>query len=172
MEKRRVLEQLNKAKGAHVHWLTSVEALVDGAAIDRREIPLHDTECEFGRWYHGTGRLLAGFEPYQAIAEPHKQLHHLYQELFQVLFEEERNLLKRIFRTRSQICESHKEEIEGLMIRLTSASARMLLAISDLEAEVRSLTDQELRSKTVEEMSGLLGLTETQLIRHVAMPHP
>ena len=56
MNENEALQQLRKAKTAHLKWRTYAQALVGGVSVEADKTPLAHTECEFGRWYLGPGR--------------------------------------------------------------------------------------------------------------------
>lgn len=78
-------QKLRKAKTAHLKWRTYAQALAAGLNIDETKAPLDHTSCEFGQWYHGSGQTLRDATPlFDEIAEPHRLLHEIYAELYQL----------------------------------------------------------------------------------------
>jgi len=78
-------QKLRKAKTAHLKWRTYAQALASGLNIDETKAPLDHTACEFGQWYHGSGQALRGVSPlFDDIAEPHRLLHEIYADLYQM----------------------------------------------------------------------------------------
>ena len=83
MDKTSLLQQIQKAKSAHIKWCSFAQALAAGVSIDEATAPVQHTHCEFGEWYHGPGKAQLGHLPgYQDIAKPHEVLHATYEEIY------------------------------------------------------------------------------------------
>lgn len=142
MKKKEVINQLRKAKTAHIRWRSYAQALVSGITLDEERVPIVHTDCEFGRWYYGAGQALGGFPEFKAIASPHEQLHTVYLELFRQLFEPERGgLLARLIGRRRSASSAKNDLIQRLLDELLQVSERLMGHIETLEQTILSTDD-------------------------------
>ncbi len=86
MNKAEVLEKIRAAKRSHVTWVSRARSLIDGLPVDKEKIPVLPTDCIFGQWYYGDGKMLAKLPSFQAIEDPHNRLHEVYSSIFKLLF--------------------------------------------------------------------------------------
>jgi len=82
VEKQEIINELNKAKNAHVMWFANAMALSVGTDPGDSSVPKKHTECTFGKWYYGAGQENNGLDSYKAIEIIHKKLHDKYNEIF------------------------------------------------------------------------------------------
>ncbi|MGM0594670.1 MAG: CZB domain-containing protein [Pseudomonadota bacterium] len=145
MDKRVVIAQLRKAKSAHIRWRSYAQALVAGVPMDEGKVPVIHTDCEFGKWYYSDGQALAGIDAFQAIAEPHEQLHSVYMEIFKHLFEEENvGLFQRLIGKKASSLKGRRAAVESLLAELLRISERLLGHIEALEQRVIAMEESQL----------------------------
>ncbi len=74
---------LMMATAAFSDWLENLRRYVNAPASDEATLPPMDcTQCRFGRWYYGAGKLLYGNSlKFQTIGTLHDQIHTLSQQL-------------------------------------------------------------------------------------------
>lgn len=126
------LQQLRKAKSAHLRWRAYAMVLSAGYAVEEGQLPLRETECQFGCWYYGEGQLLKDLPAFKAIEAPHQELHAIYQDIFQQLFnQEEPSFWKKLLGSKSN--NPRPEELEEQLSRLTECSKAMLEELDALE---------------------------------------
>jgi len=82
--KAQVLQELSKAKIAHMRWVKRADHLISDLPVDKEFIPLEATSCGFGKWlYTGTGLELRSVDKFKYIIEQiefhHDNLHDLYR---------------------------------------------------------------------------------------------
>ncbi len=82
MDKLEIINEINKAKNAHVLWFANAMALSIGTDPGDSSVPKKHTECTFGKWYYGAGQENNHLESYKAIDGIHKKLHDKYNEIF------------------------------------------------------------------------------------------
>ena len=87
MELTEIIQRIRKAKTAHLGWVNRARALINGIPVDHEKIPVMPTDCVFGAWYYGEGQPLKQLESFMAIEAPHNELHKIYAEIFNLLFE-------------------------------------------------------------------------------------
>ncbi len=145
MTKKEIMTQLRAAKTAHIQWRSYAQALIAGLAVEQGQVPVIHTTCKFGQWYYGTGQQLSSLSAYEAIDAPHEVLHQLYMRIFKLLFgEDDRSTLQKIFGSKSKMDKKKQEEAEVLMQNLLAVSRTLLEAITLLEQEVMSMSEEEL----------------------------
>jgi len=143
MDKKAIIAQLRKAKTAHIRWRSYAQALVSGIPMDEGKVPVIYTDCDFGRWYYGEGQALAGLAGYRAIDDPHEQLHAVYLDIFQHLFEDDDiSLFDRLRGRKVRTPENRQLEIHGKLEELLRISERLLSYIDELEHSVMALDDE------------------------------
>jgi hypothetical protein len=87
MELSEIIQRIRSAKSAHLGWVNRARSLINGRPVDHEKIPVMSTDCAFGSWYYGDGKPLSELESYKAIETPHNELHEIYAEIFDLLFE-------------------------------------------------------------------------------------
>ena len=83
-----IVSKLRDAARAHKKWVGNAKALIEGVPLDRSQVPLNSTECEFGNWYYGDGQNLREVPGFRDIETLHDDLHNTYMEIFVLLFGE------------------------------------------------------------------------------------
>ena len=134
-----ILQQLQRARSAHLRWRAYAQALVSGYDIEEGQLPLEHTDCQFGHWYYGAGQQLKELPAFRAVEEPHQQLHATYQQLYRMVLQ--RNdptvlddllvLIMPGFRQRRQ------NDINRQLEQLIRCSEQMLGALDALAHELR-----------------------------------
>lgn len=145
MTKKEVLEQLKRAKSAHIQWRSYAQALIAGVQVKEDYAPIRHTDCKFGKWYYGIGQQLAPLPGYEAIEAPHDMLHQIYMRIYKLAnTETEVGLLGKLTGQKSRIENKNRQEAEYLMDKLLSISATLLEAIDVLENDIKDMTEEEI----------------------------
>jgi hypothetical protein len=140
-----IMQQLRDAKKAHRRWVSRAQVMMDGMPVAQEQLPLKDTECTFGIWYHGKGQLLSGYPEFTRIHEPHKKLHDIYQQIFALLLNERKPLLfRRLLGQKARRSREQQVEARRLLAELNMASLEILDYIGRLEKVIHSLSDEEI----------------------------
>lgn len=135
-----VLETLTQARLAHLRWVARAEALLAGLPLDKEQVPVLQTDCDFGKWYYGSGRALDRLSTYSALEEPHQLLHKTYMQIFNHLYgDDERSALGKLFGSAKKHKEKHLEEARKLLPSLKGQSEVLLKNIDFLEKEIQNL---------------------------------
>lgn len=87
MELSEIIQRIRNAKTAHLGWVNRARSLINGRPVDHEKIPVMPTDCVFGSWYYGDGQPLKHLDSFKAIEAPHDELHKIYAEIFDLLFE-------------------------------------------------------------------------------------
>ncbi len=88
MDKNDLITTLKDAVVSHKKWVGNALAIIEGVPLEQDKVPVNATECEFGKWYYGTGQLLTEIPGFKDIEKSHDQLHRIYMEIFSILFGE------------------------------------------------------------------------------------
>ena len=145
MNKREVMSTLRGAKAAHMQWRARAQALVAGIPVNKDHIPVMYTDCKFGKWYYGEGQRLVRFSAFQAMEDPHEQLHLVYMEIFKHLFgDDERSGWAKLFGSKKRHRERQLAAAEVLLPRLVGISQTLLDTISLLEKEIEAAPEEDL----------------------------
>ncbi len=132
-----VREHIEKARLAHLRWVARAEGLVKGLPLDKNQVPVLPTDCIFGQWYYGEGYKLRKMQSYAALEKPHHALHATYQEIFQLLYNEDnRSMLNKLFGSKKTWQQERRAEAEELLPRLRAESKVLLRGLDLLEREI------------------------------------
>lgn len=66
---------IGDVKIAHLAWRTTLEAVIRGVKTMKPEEVISHTECEFGKWYYGPGKVLASYSEYRDMEAWHEKVH-------------------------------------------------------------------------------------------------
>ena len=91
MDKKNVVDTLRSAALAHKKWTANAHALINGIPLDKAQVPVNSTECEFGKWYYSDGQDLRDLPGFREVEDLHDRLHKTYMEIFVLLFGEVQN---------------------------------------------------------------------------------
>lgn len=145
MTKKDIVDQLRKAKSAHIQWRSYAQALIAGIEVKQDHVPVIHTDCRFGTWYYGEGQSLASLSGYAAIEAPHEMLHKIYMDIFKLIFDNtEVGLLGKMFGKQSRIEQRNQEEAEVLLEKMLAVSTTLLEEINLLEKDVLDMPDEEI----------------------------
>ncbi|MCM0757949.1 methyl-accepting chemotaxis protein [Sporomusa sphaeroides DSM 2875] len=105
---------LEQAKSDHLLWKMRVSNMLKGIErVDDRELTQH-TDCRLGKWYFGEDNRFKNDADFQAIDEPHRQVHDNAREAVAALREGDR------------------KRAEAALARLTKSSDRVLKLLDRL----------------------------------------
>jgi methyl-accepting chemotaxis protein len=81
----RHLNELQRAKSAHLAWKGKLRGFLDGkASLDHKAAVSHH-DCTFGKWYDSVGKAEFGHLPEaKAIESPHKELHDTIRQIVEM----------------------------------------------------------------------------------------
>mgnify|MGYP002713031351 CR=1 FL=1 len=145
MDKKDILTQLRNARTSHIQWRAYAQALVSGIPVAEEHVPVIHTNCKFGQWYYGQGQALSSLDSYEAIATPHESLHQIYINIFKLLFgEDDRSAMQKLFGSSSRLKKNNQQQAQELMQNLLDISETLLLAIRQLEDDIKNMSDAEL----------------------------
>jgi len=151
-------EEIQKARLSHLTWVARAEALVMGIPLEKEQVPLLETECGFGQWYHGEGRVLRSLLSYVALEKPHHDLHHIYMEIFQLLYgKHERSLLNKLFGFEQALKKEAVEKATALIPELKKVSQQVIEGLDKLEFDIQRIRKRKASTSTAD--NGLEKLT-------------
>ncbi len=134
------LQQIARAKSAHLRWRAYAQALLAGQEIEEGQLPLEHTECQFGRWYYGAGQTMATLPAFRSIESPHRQLHQISLDLFRLLKYSETPPFWQVlpgFKNKNDVKRT------GLILQqatqLIDVSSELLKALDTLEQQLKSV---------------------------------
>ncbi|MDQ6966581.1 MAG: CZB domain-containing protein, partial [Mariprofundaceae bacterium] len=128
-----VMRAIIAARAAHLRWVARAEALVAGLPLDKEQVPVFPTDCQFGSWYYEQGQVLKMLPSYQALETPHNTLHRLYMDIFRMLFDEnERSMPGKLFGSQRSYRKKQMEEAAMLLPMLRTQSQMLLKGLDML----------------------------------------
>jgi len=141
-----ILQELSKAKIAHMRWVKRADHLISGLPVDKEFIPLEATTCGFGKWFYGDmGNNLRTTERFKHLFEQiefhHDNLHDNYSRIYNLYFvmPEKRSLLHKMVTFNSKkVSAKEKEEAKKYFEQLKKSSEDLIVLLERLEREVRA----------------------------------
>ncbi|MEZ5496141.1 MAG: CZB domain-containing protein [Gammaproteobacteria bacterium] len=141
-----IIQKLRKAKQSHKRWVSYASALIEGIPIEKDQVPINYTDCEFGSWYYGDGQALSGLREFKEIEDPHSQLHTLYMQIFALLFNEKKHsLFSKLVGKASKVDEQNKLEAKRKFKQLDLVSKTIVEKLDVLESKLKNMADDEIQ---------------------------
>lgn len=147
-KKNTILALIRKERKSHRRLVSRAFSLLHEKPVESGSmLSLSHQDCDFGRWYYGTGQMLSAYRLYRKLEEPHRKLHATFQEILHLASTEtgKPSLLQRL-RSRSprrRLSEEQIARINELIVRLNAESAQFTRLLHELETKLRSNTDDE-----------------------------
>ena len=136
------IHRLREARRSHTQWVRRAKGLISGQALDKDSIPELPTDCSFGTWYYGAGQDLSTLPSFPEIESPHTELHNIYRDIINHLFEEtDHSLLSDMF-GQSHEHEEKIGEAKKQLVRLEAVSENIVGLMESLENEIAELTEE------------------------------
>ena len=144
------VEEIRKAKKAHLKWVSYAYGLIEGLPLESNQVPVFETDCEFGRWYYGHGQVLDRLEEFRNLEAPHRDLHHQYMKIFKTLFQEEdKGFWGRLFGKSADDDDLKKEKARRYFAELQQLSTLLRNGLDRLENSLLDMTDEEFDRKFI-----------------------
>ncbi len=143
MNEKEIIQHLREAKKAHLGWVARAHALIKGKPVDKEKVPVLPTECIFGKWYYSDGRQLANLQTYRVIEGSHNELHKIYADIFNLLFEKKKGSF--FSRLTGQYKKQQKENLQKanqLFTDLQKMSDNIINKLDALEKEIREIMNK------------------------------
>jgi hypothetical protein len=144
MTKREIIMNIRAAKAAHVRWKSFVQIALRGIITksSKADIPIVQTECDFGKWYYGDGMVLSMLTNFAALEEPHEMVHEMYIQIYTL---QKAKLRGGFFTNTRKLLKRRQQEIGILMANLNDYSKILLGTLHQLEIEVLNMNDDEIK---------------------------
>ncbi len=143
MNKSEVLEKIRAAKRSHVTWVKRARSLIDGVPVDKEKVPVQPTDCIFGQWYYGDGKMLGKLPSFQAIEDPHTRLHDTYSKIFKLLFGDNKpSFFARVLGLKYKPKEKDLHEANELFKELQAWSDIIVGRLAKLEDQIKSMPER------------------------------
>jgi len=143
MTKRDIIMQIRASKAAHIRWRSYVQIALRGIITDKSkiDIPIVQTECDFGKWYYGEGMTLSMLSNFAALELPHEMVHEIYIQIYTL---QKAKLSGGFFTSKRKILKRRQQEIVTLMASLGDYSKILVETVHQLEIEVLQMNDDEI----------------------------
>lgn len=145
MTKRDIIMQIRSAKAAHIRWKSFVQIALRGVITDdvKVEVPIVQTECDFGKWYYGEGMSLSELHSYQALEEPHELVHETYIQIYTL---QKAKLKGGFFSSKNKQMKKRQEEVDRLAANFNDYTKILIEGLNQLEIEVLRMSDHEIEN--------------------------
>lgn len=143
MTKRDVIMQIRSAKAAHIRWKSFVQIALRGIITEQSkvDIPIVQTECEFGKWYYGEGMALSMIPSYNNLEEPHEMTHETYIQIYTL---QKAKLKGGFFSSKNQLLKRRQSEIDSLTENFNDYSKIVVEGLNQLEIDVLKMSEEEI----------------------------
>lgn len=137
MNKIDVIQQLRSARRAHLRWVKSADALIQGIPLDKNQVPIESTDCTFGQWYNRASDDIHAIPGFEEINQPHEMLHSIYREIFTLLIpEKKKGLISRLFGSKPVVSEKNTQEARILFQLLKEQSDLIVEQLDRMEQQL------------------------------------
>ena len=138
------VEEIRRAKKAHLKWVSYAYGLIEGLPLEREQVPVFETDCAFGHWSYGPGQVLNRLQVFRDLEEPHRELHQVYMRIFKILFQDEgRGLWSRFFGRSAKQDGKKREQALNHFHELRNHSTELIHGLDALEEQLRNMNDEE-----------------------------
>lgn len=154
MDKKNVVDTLRSAALAHKKWTANALALINGVPLDKAQVPVNSTECEFGKWYYSDGQDLRDLPGFREVEGLHDELHKTYMEIFVLLFGEVQNktsFFGRLFGRSHKVTDANSEAAMNKYHTLENQSNMIIKQLVQLERVIMAMGDEQLQRYVVRE---------------------
>jgi len=142
-----LIQNLRHARQSHKRWVGYASALIEGIPVDKGQVPVNFTDCQFGKWYYNEGQKLSSLPEFRDIEKTHEQLHIVYMQIFKLLFVEQKtSLFSKLIGKAAKINEQNKKEARDLFKSLDKSSNLIVEKLRELEQKLKSMPAEELDS--------------------------
>jgi hypothetical protein len=146
MTKQHLILQIRQAYISHIKWRSTAKAIHMGLPIIEKEVAQSISECDFGKWFYGEGKILSDFELYHTIDKLHQKIHHIYQSIYKLDISQKDIMTKLHLKLDDECVE--KRQIAAYFKDMAKLSKEFLQALKNLEVEILKLPD-DFFSKTI-----------------------
>ncbi len=141
--KREIIDEILQAKTGHKRWLAYARALHMGIPVDKKAIPMIETDCHFGKWYYGKAQVFSNLESFKAIEEPHTMLHQIYMQMYKL---RKTPLETGLFISKKAAEKKRQEKLDKYMEQLNHISDLLMESLSHFENDIRNMSDADILS--------------------------
>ncbi len=150
MEKSEVLTSIRAARRAHIIWVDSAKALVNGLEVKKEQIPIAVTACDFGKWFYCDGQILLSLFSEHAVKKldnKHKELHDTYMKIFKIYFPvQKRSLLAKLMKRKKKITANDEYNALVYLADLEKISDELISYLNIIEKKLNTISEEKFRT--------------------------
>ena len=143
MEKKRLVELLQKAKEEHVQCIVKAQDLTEDGYIQRDEIVMDFRECVFGKWLQTEGKEIVsmpGMELLKDIEVKHFDLHAVYTNIVSIYTpDRSKRFITKILPFQVKITPEQEAKAKGELLTLSKIYSELRTIFVRLERCLASL---------------------------------
>ena len=144
-----IITKIRKAKMAHKRWVGHASAMIEGIPVEKDQVPINYTDCVFGNWYYDEGQNLSSLKEFKEIEDPHVELHLIYMEIFQILFEKKKvSFFDKLIGKTSKISANDKKMARAKFRILDQVSKQIIHKLDALELKLKQLDAKQVAQLT------------------------
>lgn len=142
MNKKDIIVKIRFARASHMKWKSYAQIAIGGLIMDtnQKNIPLIQTESEFGKWYYGDGMVLSMMPSYITIEEPLENVFSIYLQIYTLQRAKHKGGFFGFFNSDDK---KRLKEIEILTSNFGEYNKILLDSMHQLEMEVMHLSEIE-----------------------------
>ena len=125
---------------SHKRWVGHASAMIEGIPIEKDQVPINYTDCNFGNWYYDEGQNLSSLDEFKEIEDSHTELHNIYMEIFKILFEQKkRSFFSKLIGKSTKISDEDKQLARAKFRTLEEVSRQILKSLGALELKLKQM---------------------------------
>jgi len=150
VEKAEVLRSIRVARRAHIIWVDSAKALVNGLDVKKEEIPIAVTKCDFGKWFYCDGQILLSLFTEHAVKKlgnKHRELHDTYMKIFKIYFPlKKRSLFAKLLKRKKKIMANDEYHALVYLADLERISDELISYLNIIEKKLNTISEERFRT--------------------------
>jgi hypothetical protein len=147
--KKKFINNMHRAKSAHIHWVSSIKLLVSDIDIDidKKHITLDAVNSEFGLWYYNEAVLVSLESTHlvlEQIEELLMELHDKYMKIYPIYYgTQKRSLLGKLLGGKTRISAHEIKLAQQYYEEIVQLSNKLKLKLRTFEAQLMNFSDDK-----------------------------
>ncbi len=145
MKKEEVLKNIRAARRSHVMWVDRARSLVNGFPVNKEQIPLEVTSCDFGQWFYCDGQILLVIfseESIKKLENKHRELHDSYMKIFKIYFDtSNQSFIAKLLKRRKKISDRERHLALEDLQKLEKVSDELVSYLNIIEKRMNQIDE-------------------------------
>ncbi len=145
MKKEEVLKNIRAARRSHVMWVDRARSLVNGFPVNKEQIPLEVTSCDFGQWFYCDGQILLVIfseDSIKKLENKHRELHDSYMKIFKIYFDtSNQSFIAKLLKRRKKISDREQHLAMEDLQKLENVSDELVSYLNIIEKRMNQIDE-------------------------------